>query len=180
VRYDLAKVKASSSKDALARRKSNLWRYRELLPFQDESNIVSLGEVMTPLIPLEKLSHSLGSTGLFLKDEGLNPGGTFKSRGAAMGVTCAAELGVKSIAMPTNGNAGAAWSIYCAKAGIDAYIVMPVDAPLITRSECAIAGAKLYLVNGLISDAGKIVARAVNKYKWTDASTLKEPYRIEG
>ncbi|KYZ74934.1 threonine synthase [Anaerosporomusa subterranea] len=180
VRYDLAKVKASFSKDALARRKHNLWRYRELLPFQDETSIISLGEVMTPLIPLEKLARSLGATGLYLKDEGLNPGGTFKSRGAAMGVTCAAELGVKAIAMPTNGNAGAAWSIYCAKAGIDAYIVMPVEAPSITRSECAIAGAKLYLVNGLISDAGKIIARAVSKNKWTDASTLKEPYRIEG
>ncbi|HWR29956.1 MAG TPA: threonine synthase [Negativicutes bacterium] len=180
VRYDLTKVKAGISKAALTQRKNSLWRYRELLPYQNERNIVSLGEVVTPLIPLEKLGGELGVRGLYLKDEGFNPGGTFKSRGAAVGVTCARELGVRVVAMPTNGNAGAAWAIYCAKAGIDAYIVMPVDAPDITRKECAIAGAKLYLVNGLISDAGKIVGRAIGRYGWMDGSTLKEPYRIEG
>jgi threonine synthase len=115
-----------------------------------------------------------------MKDEGIIPTGTFKARGAAVGVSRAKELGVKVLAMPTNGNAGAAWAAYCAPAGIEAVIVMPEDAPPIPRGECAITGASLYLVNGLISDAGKIVAQAVSEYGWFDASTLKEPYRIEG
>ncbi len=179
VRYDLAKVKASLNKTDLAGRKPDLWRYRELLPLVDEKNKVTLGEGLTPLLALEKLSRKLGIE-LYLKDEGIIPSGTFKSRGAAVGVSRAKELGVTALAMPTNGNAGASWAIYSAKADIDAYIVMPVDAPAITRNECAIAGAKLFLVNGLISDAGKIVGRAVAKHGWMDASTLKEPYRIEG
>ena len=179
VRYDLAKVKANLNKADLANRKPDLWRYRELLPLVDEKNKVTLGEGMTPLLALEKMSRKLGIE-LYLKDEGIIPSGTFKSRGAAVGVSRAKELGVKALAMPTNGNAGASWAIYSAKADIDAYIVMPVDAPAITRNECAIAGAKLFLVNGLISDAGKIVGRAVAKHGWMDASTLKEPYRIEG
>lgn len=179
VRYDLKKVKANLKKQDLAGRKADLWRYRELLPVVDEKNIVSLGEGMTPLIDLKKLGGRLGVK-LYMKDEGIIPSGTFKSRGAAVGVSRAKELGVKTLAMPTNGNAGASWAIYSAKADIDAYIVMPVDAPAITRNECAIAGAKLYLVNGLISDAGKIVGRAVAKHGYMDASTLKEPYRIEG
>lgn len=180
VKYDLQRLKNEVSKAALQGRPNNLWRYRELLPVKDPDNIVSLGEVITPLLSLAKLARENGFGGLLLKDEGLNPGGTFKSRGAAVGVTRAKELGVKAFAMPTNGNAGAAWAIYAAKAGLKAYIVMPEAAPLITRNECAVAGAKLYLVNGLISDAGKIVAQAVKQYGWMDASTLKEPYRIEG
>ncbi len=180
VRYDLAKIRNIVKKADFANRRENLWRYRELLPLADPAAAVTLGEVMTPLLHLKKMGDQLGFSQLYLKDEGMNPGGTFKSRGAAVGVSRAKELGVTKLAMPTNGNAGAAWSIYCAKAGIEAYIVMPVDAPAITRNECAIAGAKLYLVNGLISDAGKIVAAAVQKYGWMDASTLKEPYRIEG
>lgn len=180
VRYDLEKVKANFKKSDLAGRSADLWRYRELLPLVNQENKVSLGEGMTPFLCLENLGKKIGLKNLYLKDEGIIPSGTFKSRGAAVGVSRAKELGVKALAMPTNGNAGASWSIYCAKAGIKAYIVMPVDAPLITRNECAIAGAKLFLVNGLISDAGKIVGRAVAKYGWMDASTLKEPYRIEG
>ncbi|WP_456300348.1 threonine synthase [Thermosinus carboxydivorans] len=148
--------------------------------WSNEKNKVSLGEGMTPLIHCDTLGSEIGLPNLYLKDEGIIPSGTFKSRGAAVGVSRAKELGVKALAMPTNGNAGAAWAIYCAKAGIKAYIVMPVDAPAITRNECAIAGAQFYLVNGLISDAGKIVGRAVAKHGWMDASTLKEPYRIEG
>lgn len=179
VRYDLEKVKTNFKKEDLLKRKPDLWRYLELLPLVDEKNKVTLGEGMTPLLSLDKISKKLGIE-LYLKDEGIIPSGTFKSRGAAVGVSRAKELGVKALAMPTNGNAGASWSIYCAKADIDAYIVMPVDAPTITRNECAIAGAKLFLVNGLISDAGKIVGRAVAKNGWMDASTLKEPYRIEG
>ncbi|WP_188400250.1 threonine synthase [Sporomusa sp. GT1] len=179
VRYDLNKVKANLKKEDLVSRKPDLWRYRELLPLVDDKYKVTFGEGMTPLLALDKLGNKLGVE-LYLKDEGIIPSGTFKSRGAAVGVSRAKELGVKSLAMPTNGNAGASWAIYSAKADIDAYIVMPVDAPVITRNECAIAGAKLYLVNGLISDAGKIVGRAVAKLGCMDASTLKEPYRIEG
>lgn len=180
VRYELQKVKEAVSKEDLVARKPDLWRYRELLPVRREENIVCLGEGMTPLLPMRKLGAEVGVPQLFMKDEGIIPTGTFKARGAAVGVSRARELGVEVLAMPTNGNAGAAWAVYCAAAGIKAVIVMPEDAPPIPRGECAIAGAALYLVEGLISDAGKIVARAVAEYGWFDASTLKEPYRIEG
>ena len=179
VRYDLKAVKDNFKKDSLSSRSYNLWRYKELLPIEDEKNIVSLGEVITPIIKLEKLSRKLGVENLYLKDEGFNPGGSFKSRGAALGISKAKELGVKAFAMPTNGNAGAAWATYAAKADINAFIVMAKHAPTITRNECQISGAKLFLVDGLISYAGKIVAKAVKKCGFMDASTLKEPYRIE-
>src|SRR5574344_146987 len=180
VRYDLNTIKEDFKKEYLKTRCCNLWRYRELLPIEKHSNVVSLGEVMTPILRIDKVGTSLGLKNLYLKDEGFNPGGSFKSRGAALGISKAKELGVKAFAMPTNGNAGAAWATYAAKADIKAYIVMPKDAPTITRNECQISGAKLFLVDGLISDAGKIVAKAVKKYGFMDASTLKEPYRIEG
>jgi threonine synthase len=180
VRYDLKKVKKKFSKKALASRKADLWRYWELLPVKKEENVVFLGEGMTPLLPLKNLGSKLGMNSFYLKDEGLIPTGTFKARGAAVGVSKAKELGVKVLAMPTNGNAGGSWAAYCAKAGIKAVIVMPKDAPIINRKEVAVAGADLYLVDGLISDAGKIVGRAIAEYGWYDASTLKEPYRIEG
>ena len=180
VDYDLDKVASALNKEMLKERTADLWRYRELLPVKDAANIVSLGEGMTPLLSLPRLGAKLDMPGLYLKDEGIIPTGTFKARGAAVGVSRAKELGVKTLAMPTNGNAGAAWAVYCAPAGIEAVIVMPEDAPPIPRGECAIAGATLYLVKGLISDAGKIVAQAVADHGWFDASTLKEPYRIEG
>ena len=180
VDYDLAKVQSVFKKEMLKDRESTLWRYRELLPVKDEKNIVCLGEGMTPLLPLKNLGPQVDMPNLYMKDEGIIPTGTFKARGAAVGVSRAKELGVKVLAMPTNGNAGAAWAAYCAPAGIEAVIVMPEDAPPIPRGQCAIAGASLYLVKGLISDAGKIVAQAVAEHGWFDASTLKEPYRIEG
>ncbi len=180
VRYDLDKVRENMSKEKVAGRPADLWRYRELLPVVDKENIVTMGEGMTPLLKLDRLGREMGMTNLYLKDEGVIPSGTFKARGAAVGVSRARELGVKTLAMPTNGNAGGAWALYCAKAGIECVVVMPQDAPQIPRSECAIANATLYLVNGLISDAGKIVAQAVKENHWYDASTLKEPYRIEG
>lgn len=180
VRYKLDKLKEELSREALAGRKADLWRYHELLPVVDEANVVTLGEGMTPLIELPRLGRDYGITSLFMKDESLVPSGSFKARGAAVGVSKAKELGVEKLAMPTNGNAGAAWALYSARAGIEATIVMPQDAPKITRSEVALAGARLYLVNGLISDAGKIVAREVVDNGVYDASTLKEPYRIEG
>jgi threonine synthase len=180
VRYDLKKVKKKFSKKALHLKKADLWRYWELLPVKKEENVVFLGEGMTPLLPLKDLGSTLGINNLYLKDEGLIPTGTFKARGAAVGVSKAKELGIKVLAMPTNGNAGGSWAAYCAKAGIKAVIVMPKDAPIINRKEVAITGSELYLVDGLISDAGKIVGRAIAEYGWYDASTLKEPYRIEG
>lgn len=180
VEYDLDTVQSVLTKEMLKDREPTLWRYRELLPVKDEANIICLGEGMTPLLPLKNLGPRLGMPHLFLKDESIIPTGTFKARGAAVGVSRAKELGVKVLAMPTNGNAGAAWAVYCAAAGIEAVIVMPEDAPPIPRGECAISGATLYLVKGLISDAGKIVAQAVAEHGWFDASTLKEPYRIEG
>lgn len=178
-RYDMKKL-AAVRKDVLKKRAPTLWRYEEFLPVREEKNIVTLGEPITPVLHLENIGADLGMKNLYMKDEGLLPTGTFKARGAAVGVSKARELGVSTLVMPTNGNAGAAWALYSARGGIKACIVMPEDAPSITRNECAISGAALYLVRGLISDAGQITARAVTKHGWFDASTLKEPYRIEG
>jgi threonine synthase len=180
VSYDLETLKTDLSSRDLIGRSSDLWRYHELLPVNDEKNVVSLGEGMTPFIPMPQIGLDMGIKNLIMKDEGIIPTGTFKARGAAVGVSKAKELGVEELAMPTNGNAGAAWSLYAARAGIKSSIVMPVDAPKITRNECAISGANLNLVDGLISDAGKIVGQAVKENQLYDASTLKEPYRIEG
>ena len=178
-RYDLERVQASPRD--IAGRAPDLWRYHELLPVRDASQVVSLGEGMTPLLALRRLGRALGVPNLLMKDEGLIPTGTFKARGAAVGVSRAAELGVCSIAMPTNGNAGAAWSAYAARAGMRSLVVMPAAAPAITRAECAAAGAELYLVDGLIGDAGRLVAAAVEQRPgYQDVSTLREPYRIEG
>ncbi len=180
-RYDLRLVASLISPGDIAGRPADLWRYHELLPVREPGHVVSLGEGMTPLITLPKLGQALGVPNLLMKDEGLIPTGTFKARGAAVGVSRATELGVSAIAMPTNGNAGAAWSVYAARAGMRSLIVMPVAAPAITRAECAAAGAELYLVDGLIGDAGRLVAAAVERRRgYQDVSTLKEPYRIEG
>lgn len=180
VDYDLQELKKWFTPKHLEGRAPDLWRYHELLPVVDPGNVVTLGEGMTPLLPMKQIGRHMGIERLYMKDEGIIPTGTFKARGAAVGVSKAKELGVKHLAMPTNGNAGAAWSLYAARAGIQASIVMPVAAPAITRNECAISGADLKLVNGLISDAGQIVGAAVKKHNWYDVSTLKEPYRIEG
>jgi threonine synthase len=179
-RYDLERLAASGALDDLAGRAPSLWRYRELLPVRSDEHVVSLGEGMTPLVALPRLGAALGVPRLAMKDEGLIPTGSFKARGAAVGVSRARELGIEAVAMPTNGNAGAAWSLYAARAGIRALVVMPRDAPEITRRECTAAGAELYLVDGLIGDAGAIVAGAVADGGWFDVSTLKEPYRLEG
>lgn len=157
-----------------------MWRYWELLPVEDRSHLVTLGEGWTPILPLEQLGRELDLPNLYLKDEGLNPTGTFKARGAAAGVSRAKELGVSRVAMPTAGNAGGAWAAYCARAGMELFVVMPEDTPEINKLECAAYGAHVYLVSGLISDAGRIVGRGVAQHGWFDASTLKEPYRIEG
>jgi len=165
---------------SLEAREPSLWRYSELLPLRDPKNRVSLGEQFTPVVPMRALGEELGLNRLFLKDEGLLPTGSFKTRGAAIGVSRARELGVQAFAMPTNGNAGGAWAAYGTRAGIEAYIVMPKSAPAINKIECIMAGAHVWLVDGLISDAGKIVGRTIAEHGFYDASTLKEPYRIEG
>ena len=180
-RYDLEQVAAAVTPREIASRPATLWRYHEVLPVRDEANIVSLGEGMTPLIPVPSYGRRIGLPGLLIKDEGLLPTGTFKARGAAVGVSRAAELGVKGVAMPTNGNAGAAWAAYAARAGLKCLIAMPVDAPAITRAECVVSGAELYLVDGLIGDAGRLVSAAVrSRADYQEVSTLREPYRIEG
>lgn len=180
-RYDLDHVAAAVTPDEIAGRSADLWRYHELLPVRDPQHVVTLGEGMTPLLHLPRRGMRLGVPGLRMKDEGLLPTGAFKARGAAVGISRAVELGVQGIAMPTNGNAGAAWAVYAARAGIRALIAMPVAAPMITRRECVAAGAELYLVDGLIGDAGTLVAQAVqSRGGYQDTSTLKEPYRLEG
>ncbi|QHA91323.1 threonine synthase [Bacillus sp. N1-1] len=180
VDYKLDEVKKFVTKDMIAEREQSLWRYHEMLPVKDRTNKVSFEEGMTPILPLPSLGKEMAIPNLYIKDEGMVPTGSFKARGASVGISKAKELGVQNLAMPTNGNAGAAWSLYAAKAGLEAHIVMPVDAPEITRKEVSISGAHLYLVNGLISDAGKIVGDLVKEQGFYDASTLKEPYRIEG
>jgi threonine synthase len=178
VRYDLAGVRKALSKEALARRPADLWRYRELLPVRRTRDIVSLGEVMTPLVPLPKLAAKGGE--LIVKDEGRLPTGSFKARGLVMAVSMAKALGIKHMAMPTNGNAGAALAAYASSAGIKTTIFCPEDTPEVNVSEIALQGATVYRVNGLIDDCGKIVGEGRAKVGWFDVSTLKEPYRIEG
>jgi threonine synthase len=180
VRYDLAEVRKAVEPDDLAARPATMWRYRELLPLPEDAEPATLGEGMTPILELPALGRVLGCERLLVKDEGLCPTGTFKARGAATGVSMAKALGVEHIAMPTAGNAGGAWAAYCARAGLELTVVMPEDAPTLTMHECLAYGAHTYLVRGLISDAGRIVGRAVQRHGWFDASTLKEPYRIEG
>ena len=180
VRYDLDGVKQALSKDALAQRPSDLWRYRELLPVRRKDDIVSLGEAMTPLVPLPKLAAKLGGGELLVKDEGRLPTGSFKARGLVMAVSMAKALGIKHMAMPTNGNAGAALAAYASHAGIRTTIFCPEDTPEVNVSEIALQGASVYRVNGLIDDCGKIVGEGKAKAGWFDVSTLKEPYRIEG
>jgi threonine synthase len=180
-RYDLRQVASQATPREIAGRPGDLWRYHELLPVRQAARVVSLGEGMTPLVPMPRLGQELGVPNLLMKDEGLLPTGTFKARGAAVGVSRAAELGVAAIAMPTNGNAGAAWSVYAARAGMRSLIVMPAAAPQITWAECAAAGAELYLVDGDIGDAGRLVAAVLpERPGYQNAGTLREPYRIEG
>jgi threonine synthase len=180
-RYDLEAVRAHLTPELIASRPPDLWRYHEVLPVRDPAHVTTLGEGMTPLLPLPTYGAAIGVPGLLMKDEGLIPTGTFKARGAAVGVSRARELGVRAVAMPTNGNAGAAWSLYAARAGLGSLIVMPVDAPEITRRECVVSGAELYLVDGLINHAGALVKAAVEaRPGYQEVSTLKEPYRIEG
>jgi threonine synthase len=180
-RYDLELAARTLTRDDVARRAPDLWRYHEVLPVRDPAHVVTLGEGMTPLLPLRRYGARIGVPNLLMKDEGLTPTATFKARGAAVGVSRAAELGVTGVAMPTNGNAGSAWAAYAARAGLSCLIGMPIDAPAICRTEIVAAGAELFLVDGLIGDAGKLINAAVaERPGWQEVSTLREPYRIEG
>lgn len=180
VRYDLAAVRAAVTRRDLADRPRDMWRLRELLPVERDSDIVSLGETETPLIPCPRLGESLGVPNLLIKDESRLPTGSFKSRGMAMAVTMAKSLGVTRIAVPTAGNAGGALAAYCARAGIECFVFMPEDTPIVNRAEAALFGARAFLVNGLINDCGAIVKQGAERFGWLEMSTLKEPYRIEG
>jgi threonine synthase len=181
VRYDLDGVRRAFPREALASRPQTLWRYRELMPVRRAEDVVSLGEVMTPLVPLPRIAARLAKGGeILVKDEGRLPTGSFKARGLALAVSMAKELGVGAMAMPTNGNAGAAMAAYCARAGIKAYVFCPDDTPAVNVREIAMQGAEVFLVDGLIDDCGKLVAEGEREVGWFNCSTLREPYRIEG
>src|SRR5687767_10506727 len=181
VRYDLEKAADTLKVDSLATRVSSLWRYREVLPVEDPANIVSFGEGWTPLLKAERLAASLPiKLELFIKDEGQNPTQSFKARGMTAAISMAKELGVKKVAVPSAGNAAGAMAAYAAAAGMEAYIFMPSDTPHANIVECEQTGAHVTLVDGLITDCGKIVAERKEAEGWFDISTLKEPYRVEG
>ncbi|MCH6549766.1 MAG: threonine synthase [Proteobacteria bacterium] len=180
VRYDLGAVSRAMDKEVLQKRPPTIWRYRELLPAEDESVIVSLGEGMSPLLRCDRLGGSLGLSNLFIKDESQMPTGSFKDRGQTVAITMAKWFGVKRVAIPTAGNAGGSMAAYAARAGMEAFVFMPEDTPEINQYEAVQAGAHAYLVNGLINDCAKIVLDGRETMGWFDFSTLKEPYRIEG
>ncbi len=180
VRYDLAALAKTLTKPALAARPADMWRYREFLPVRRPENIVSLGEPMTPLVPLPNCARELGVGEILVKDESRLPTGSFKARGLALAVSMAKELGVSRMAMPTNGNAGAALAAYANRCGIEAFVFCPEDTPDVNVREIALQGAQVWKVNGLIHECGKIVGDGKERMGWFDTSTLKEPYRIEG
>lgn len=182
VRYDLDALGSQLQKEDLASRDGGFWRYREFLPVTQSQNVVALGEVMTPLVPLSKMGEALGghADSVIVKDEGRLPTGSFKARGLALAVAMAKELGLSHLAMPTNGNAGAAMAAYASRAGLRTTIFCPEDTPEVNVSEIALQGAEVYRVNGLINDCGKLVGDGKEAAGWFDVSTLKEPYRIEG
>ena len=181
VRYDLDAAARTLSPEALVTRESSLWRYREVLPVEDGSNIVSFGEGWTPLLKAERLARSLPiEIDLYIKDEGQNPTQSFKARGMTAAISMAKELGVTKVAVPSAGNAAGAMAAYAARAGMEAHIFMPADTPAANVIECRQTGSNVTLIDGLITDCGKIVAERKEAEGWFDVSTLKEPYRVEG
>lgn len=178
VRYDFSKI--SISRANLSNGSPSLWRYEQLLPILNQSNIVSLGEGWTPLLPVSRLRSHLNLNNLFVKDESVNPTGSFKARGMSVAVSKSLELGAKHLAVGTAGNAGSALAAYAAESGLHAHIAMPDDTPKAFTSEIQAYGADLTLVHGLITDANAYVGRGIRENDWFDMATLKEPYRIEG
>ena len=180
VRYDLKTASAALAKSSLRDRAPTLWRYREILPLQDDANLISLGEGFTPLLEAKTLARQVGVQRLWIKDEAQNPTGSFKDRGLSLAVSRAKELRVKKAAIPSAGNAGGSLSAYAARAGIEAYVFMPKDTPSANQIEARQYGAHLTLVDGLIDDCGRLIAERKAEEGWFDVSTLKEPYRVEG
>lgn len=180
VAYDLDRAQATLSPESLRDRPATLWRYAEVLPVDDVANRVTLGEGMTPLLKADRLGQQLGLQNLYIKDESQNPTASFKARGMTTAVSMAKELGVKKLAVPSAGNAASALAVYAARAGLEAFIFMPKDTPRANVIECQQTGAHVTLVDGLITDCGKIVADRKADEGWFDVSTLKEPYRVEG
>ncbi len=180
VRYDLAAVRKAVTPEVIATRPPTLWRYRELLPLPMDVEPVTLGEGMTPLLKCVRLGGELGLPNLFVKDESQLPTGSFKSRGMTAAVSMAKWLGVTRVALPTAGNAGGGAAAYAARAGLECFVFMPADTPVVSQFEPHLYGAKAFRVNGLINDCGKIVKDGTEPMGWFDQSTLKEPYRLEG
>lgn len=180
VRYDLARAARTLTKESLCGRRADLWRYREVLPVENDENIVSLGEGWTPLLVAERLGKQLGLDALYIKDESQNPTQSFKARGMSAAVSMAKELGARKLAVPSAGNAAGALAAYAARAGIECFIFMPDDTPRANVVECEQTGAHVTLMKGLITDCGAEVARRKEAEGWFDVSTLKEPYRVEG
>jgi len=180
VTYDYEAIGRAVTRDQVSARPENLWRYRELLPLADDRHRISLGEGWSPLIPCSRLGPEIGIPRLTIKDEGQLPTGSFKARGMAVAVSMALELGAVHLAAPSAGNAGGALAQYGARAGLPCTIFMPADVPAINRIECQEAGARTYLVEGLINDCGRLIREGASQCGWFDLSTLKEPYRVEG
>src|SRR5712691_11297781 len=180
VRYDLERAARTLTKESLAGRRPDLWRYREVLPVERDANIVSLGEGWTPLLHATRLGERLGLSKLYIKDESQNPTQSFKARGMAAAVSMAKELGAKKLAVPSAGNAAGALAAYAARAGLEAHIFMPNDTPRANVVECEQTGAHVTLMDGLITDCGAEIGRRKEAEGWFDVSTLKEPYRVEG
>ncbi len=180
VRYDLKAAARTLTKDSLSARRSDMWRYREVLPVEDDNNVISLGEGLTPLLRSENLARELGINELYIKDESQNPTQSFKARGMSAAVSMAKELGAKKLAVPSAGNAAGALAAYSARAGIECFIFMPRDTPRANIVECEQTGAHVTLMDGLITDCGAEVGRRKEVEGWFDVSTLKEPYRVEG
>jgi threonine synthase len=181
VRYDLFEAARTMTRESLRTRGSNMWRYREVLPVSNDLNIVTLGEGWTPLLHTDRLAETLPvKIELFIKDEGQNPTQSFKARGMSAAISMAKEFGIKKVAVPSAGNAAGALAAYAARAGMEAFIFMPADTPKANIIECRQTGANVTLIDGLITDCGRIVAERKNAGGWFDVSTLKEPYRVEG
>ena len=179
-RYDMKEASKYFTKDMLSARAPNMWRYFEMLPVYDESNIVTLGEGFTPIFETRRLGSELGSESLILKDEGLNPTASFKARGLSAAVSKAKELGLTKLTMPSAGNAAGSMASYAARAGMEAFVFMPQDAPEANQKEVSVSGGNLFLIDGLISDAGVISRERAAEIGLFDVSTLQEPYRVEG
>jgi len=180
VRYDFERARETLTRESLAGRPQGMWKWRELLPLADDAEAVSLGEAETPILALPESARKAGATGLLVKDEGRLPTGSFKARGLTMAISMAKQFGIKSVALPTNGNAGAALAAYAARAGMEAVVICPAETPEINIRETAAYGARVWVADGQIDECGRLVREGAAEGRWFDCSTLKEPYRLEG